>query len=283
MTDPAIAPPDGAPKVSAIVVCKDRLDQLQQTLPLLLAQPFQEVVVVDYDCPAGTADWVAKSHPTVKLVRVHGPPAFNLAVARNRGAEATGAPWLFFMDVDVLTRPTFLTSTFERLKPGVFLIGDPLPPELWGTVFIQRRDFDAIGGYDEVFQGWGVEDTDLNQRLEALGVRKDVYDARLVECILHTDELRTRHHVIKDRYLSGAVNEFYRELKRYLESLGVFLDVEGRRRVYADVRKAFAAGRAPETFEVVFRQDSYWGIGWKTSLKFEFDPRAPGPNVPPPA
>ena len=112
---------------------------------------------------------------------------------------------------------------------------------------MRREDFDAIGGYDEVFQGWRVEDTDLNQRLEALGIRKEAYDGSLVACILHTDELRTRDHVIKDRFLSGAVNEFYRELKRYLERMDVCLDLEGRRRLYDDVRKAFAAGKASST------------------------------------
>lgn len=272
-----------APKVSAIVVCKDRLDQLKRSLPLLMAQPFHEVVVVDYDCPAGTADWVAGAYPAAKVARVHGPPAFSAAIARNRGAAATTAPWLFFVDVDVLTQPTFLAAAFERLRPGVFLVGDPLPPELWGTVFMQRRDFDAVGGYDEVFQGWGVEDADMNQRLELAGVKRGSYDGRLVECIQHDDELRTRHHEEKDRYVNGGINEFYRELKRHLESLDVQLTAEGRSKLYADVRKAFAAGKTPSTFEVVFRQQAFWGLGWTTSLKFQFFAAglaAPEPQAP---
>ena len=51
------------PLMSAIVTCKGRLEHLKQTLPLLMAMPDSEVIVVDYDCPDRSGDWVRAEHP----------------------------------------------------------------------------------------------------------------------------------------------------------------------------------------------------------------------------
>src|SRR5579863_6579954 len=89
------------PPVSAITTCKDRLANLKQTLPTLMAEPFAEVVLVDYDCPDHAGDWAAATFPDVKVVRVTDAPIFQVAAARNAGAAVASSPWLFFVDADV--------------------------------------------------------------------------------------------------------------------------------------------------------------------------------------
>lgn len=280
MTRTPAAHPAKPPGISAIVVCKDRLEYLKDTLPLLTAQPFAEVILVDFQCPQRAGDWVESAFPAVRVVRVTDRPQFNVAVARNRGAAIATAPWLFFVDVDVLLAPEFLASTFPRLQPGAFLIGDPKPPELWGTMFVERTAFEAIAGYDEVFEGWGVEDTEILDRLEFAGLRKGFFAGELARPILHSDELRTRYHEVKDRSLNGAINEFYRAIKADLTRQGKVLDQPGRERLYAQIRAGFANGWPPKTFEIAYHQTSAFGLYWKTSFKYELETDPDDPQAP---
>ena len=60
------------PKYSIVTTCMGRLDHLKESLPAMLAQPDSEVIVVDYSCPQGTGDYVAKHFPAARVVRVEG-------------------------------------------------------------------------------------------------------------------------------------------------------------------------------------------------------------------
>ena len=46
------------PLITFIVPCKGRLEQLKMSLPRLVAQQNSSVIVVNSDCPDGTATWV---------------------------------------------------------------------------------------------------------------------------------------------------------------------------------------------------------------------------------
>lgn len=64
-----------------------------------------------------------------------------------------------------------------------------------GAVAINRDDFVAINGYDELYQGWGNEDDDLGRRLYAAGVRGknpfyDVFPLHLFHPPHHQDGAR---------------------------------------------------------------------------------------------
>src|SRR5215467_11575077 len=96
-----------APHLSFVTVCKARLEHLEQTLPLLAAQPGTEAIVVDYGCPQGTRSWVRERFPGVKVVEVDDDPGFCVARARNLGAAAASAPRLCFVDADVRLREGF--------------------------------------------------------------------------------------------------------------------------------------------------------------------------------
>lgn len=272
-----------APKISAVTTCKGRLAHLKETLPLLMAQPFHEVIVVDYDCPDHAGDWVAATFPSVKVVRIENRPRFNPSAARNAGVAVATAPWLFLVDADVRVAANFLEATFGLLAPGAFFIAEPRTTGIWGSVFTLRRDFDAIGGYDEAHQGWGGEDDDLNNRLEDSGLRCGAFDGRLVDAIPHGNELRMRHHDADDPRFTGGVNGLYREIKRHLARLGVTLDAKARERLYSEIVKSFAPDRTPETFEVQFGQSEIWDLAWVTSLRFRFVPpthaRSSDPNT----
>ena len=74
------------PLFSIVTTCMGRLDDLKRTLPRMVSQKDTEVIVVDYNCPQRTGDFVRQNHPDAKVVSERNETQFNLARARNLGA-----------------------------------------------------------------------------------------------------------------------------------------------------------------------------------------------------
>jgi glycosyltransferase involved in cell wall biosynthesis len=226
-----------APLISAVVTCKGRLEHLKFTLPHLLALPDCEVIVVDYDCPEHAGDWVRATHPQARVVQVADRPIFNAAQARNLGVAAANAPWLLMVDADVIVAPELIDVLRGRLRPGVYLLPELRPYPLMGTVVLAREDYDAIGGYDEAFQGYGSEDLDLTSRLEMSGREAATFPGCL-RSIIHDDGLRAQFYEIPDLVLNRSINELYRIAKMDLLKLGVSIGPEQARALYDGARAA---------------------------------------------
>lgn len=92
-------------------------------------------------------------------------------------------------------RLTWLARRFQgainRWLPLCFVAGSDWrkrQPARWQgartcNLALWRKDFDAINGFDEAFQGWGHEDADLAIRLMHAGVRRK--DGRYATAVLH--------------------------------------------------------------------------------------------------
>lgn len=148
------------------------------------------LIVVD-DRPAPHAPLDLPEDVTVLHGAGHGP-----AAARNLGADAATAPWIAFLDDDVLPDRGWAESLLddlgglpEAVAASQGRIRVPLPRDrrpsdsernvagLEGALWISadlacRRDaFATVGGFDERFAGAYREDTDLALRLLAAGWR----------------------------------------------------------------------------------------------------------------
>ncbi|HVL98423.1 MAG TPA: glycosyltransferase [Egibacteraceae bacterium] len=158
-------------------------------------RPAEVVVVVD-GTDHGEGDLArAKGVRVVRTPHRCGP-----AVARNLGAAATASDVVFFLDADVLARPTVIAEAASYLaaRPDVqAVIGsyDDAPPEtnfasqyknllnhfmhqrarvrghtFWGACGLVRRDaFDALGGFLESYDRPCIEDIEFGYRLRAAG------------------------------------------------------------------------------------------------------------------
>lgn len=242
------------PRFALVTTCKGRLEHVRQTLPRLSRQADSEVVVVDYDCPQHVGAWVRSAHPEVKVVEAPGRPLFNLSEARNLGVAATAAPWLVFLDADVLAAEDLTRRLEPLLQPKTFLRPAPRPAELWGALVVSREDFDAVGGYDEAFEGWGSEDVDMTTRLELAGLSAQTFRGDLLASLPHGEADRTRYHAIGDRWLNVRVNTLYRAIKTDLIRLQAQLDLATRQRIYACVRDAVTIPGGPRTIKVDYSQ-----------------------------
>lgn len=272
---PAVALSD----LSFVVPCMGRLAHLSRALPRLVAMAPARVVVVDWNCPDGAADWVEANHPSCALVRVRDVTRFNLAAARNVGAARVDTPWICFIDADVLLDPAF-ARVLHSLDRQAYYVGEPPTTSLRGTVLCPRSAFLAVDGYDELMLGWGSEDTDFYRRLELAGYARRVFDASLLEAIAHADALRTLHYAEPDPIRSVRLNAYYMHAKLDLMKLsGSTLSLAARQalraRIEAQVRDA-ESGQAPTLLEVPVGRQSYSDeLELRATLRYSLVPRAP--------
>lgn len=261
------------PVISLVTTCKGRLDHLRQTLPLMtVLGPLAQVVVVDFDCPQNTGDWVKANQPSAVVVEARDRPLFSASAARNLGAAAATAPWLFFIDADVLAPPTLLADILPHLSAGTFLIPELRTRGLWGAVVVASDDFTRIGGYDDAFQNWGGEDDDLLIRLQQAGLESRTFNSPGLDYIEHDNALRTRHHAEQNLPISSQINSFYLGVKADLARLQVTLSPRDREVLYADIRakisQAMINGEA-QLLQVTFRQAWAGAAPTHTSLCYE--------------
>jgi hypothetical protein len=142
-----------------------------------------------------------------------------------------------------------------QLRPGHFYRAQPVTLQTWGSVICHRQDFEAIGGYDEAFTGWGGEDDDLLARLSMLGRIPAGFPASLLDEIPHDDDARVRFYDIKNKAVQHRVNLLYIQIKLDLMRLaGGPVSLEIRRTLAGEVqrviRQAVDSGQQEASVEV---------------------------------
>lgn len=229
------------PKYSIVTTCKGRLHNLKRTLPAFLGQPNTEVIVVDYDCPDGTAAYVAEVHPAARLVSVTDQPGFNLPHARNLGAAQARGEFLVFLDADVVVSEQFMAHIDGKLEPGSYALFSPtVQNSLRGSCVIARKHFTALGGYDELLAGYESEDLDMYMRLGLLGARKVFLDPAVVVEVIEQDLAeRTRFRGdsdLKRPFLRGQLYMSAKEMVMRADGTAV-LGLPLRRKIYEEVNR----------------------------------------------
>jgi len=81
---------------------------------------------------------------------------------------------------------------------------------------IWKNDFIAVNGFDEIFEGWGYEDSDLVVRLLHLGIKRK--EGRFAAPVLHL------WHKANDR---SRHDDNYRQLLERLEDKNVIVAIKG--------------------------------------------------------
>jgi len=263
------------PGLSIITTCKGRLEHVTETLPLLAAQADCEVILVDYDCPDGAGAWAREACPSVRVVQVTDRPRFNLSDARNLGATIATAPWLMFLDADVLAPEDLAQRLLALATPGSFRIAAPRPSELCGAMLVFADDYARAGGFDEAFQGWGSEDLEFLARLELMGLQRLTFPAAWLNVIWHDDASRTAFHDVADRKLASAINALYCHAKLGLVRMGVSPDLPTRLALHAEARAAMETAAATGETAVLrapVGEVSVHGKTMATTLEVRFDP-----------
>ncbi len=108
-----------SPKVSIIIPSWNGKELLRYFLPsvLSLSYPRYEVIVVDNASTDGTAEFLAKEFPTVRLIR--NPRNDGTAEGSNAGARAADGDLLFFLSNDMWIEPDALDRLVSLLMSDV--------------------------------------------------------------------------------------------------------------------------------------------------------------------
>ena len=181
---------------SVVIATRDRARFLERTLASLAQQtgaPEFEVVVADNGSSDDTAAVVARAREggAVAVERVFVPRP-NRGAARNAGVAAARGTVVAFVDDDVWLPPGFLAAHAEAhaREPFPHVVSGPIvnvpsyeakpkPTVLnySGAFFctcnasVPRSALLAVGGFDEAFDLYGWEDTELGLRLRRFDVR----------------------------------------------------------------------------------------------------------------
>ena len=177
-----------------MIATKDRVRYLERALDSLQRQtgapPF-EVVVVDNGSVDATKDSVgeyARHFPALRYVAVPQP---NRGKARNRGVGAARGRYLLFCDDDVLLPERWIAAHAAAHGRGAECVVNgpilnvpsyadrPKPkPANYSRAFLctcnaslSKAAFLRAGGFDETFDLYGWEDTELGVRLRLAGLR----------------------------------------------------------------------------------------------------------------
>ncbi len=191
-THPTISVIMPAYQSEAFIARSIRSAQLQTISPL-------EILVVDDGSQDNTAAAAAACGDLVRVIRqTNGGPAS----ARNTGAREARGEWLAFLDADDGWVPNKLERQVAHIDDSITLLNayctvdensQHAPDhqtfdDLWlrntvptSSVLLRKRDFDAVGGFDEDRSIMAVEDYNLWLRLLHRGCKFRVVRERLVE------------------------------------------------------------------------------------------------------
>jgi glycosyltransferase involved in cell wall biosynthesis len=187
---------------SVVIATKDRQDYLRRTLESLERQtkvtPF-EVIVVDNGSSDDTKRVVEAYSQGVAGVRYVAEPQPNRGKARNRGVEVAAGRYVLFCDDDVSLPAGWLAAHAAAQTGDDCVVNGPIlnvpsydatpKPVLanYSRAFLctcnaslSKEAFFRAGGFDESFDLYGWEDTELGVRLREAGCRwKFAWDAFL--------------------------------------------------------------------------------------------------------
>lgn len=202
---------DARALVSFCITCKDRLSHLQQTLPQNIAShaddPDVEFVILNYNSSDHLHDWMRDTYEELRRSdRVvyflnSDPTLFHASHAKNQAFRLARGSILCNLDADNYTGANFASYLREQLQTLDFLSGGVIEDNriiatnvrgVEGRNVVPRELFWALGGFDEDFNSWGYEDSNLSERMMLLGLVGRTIDDKFLSCIDHDDDLRTR-------------------------------------------------------------------------------------------
>jgi hypothetical protein len=196
--------PNSPTNISVVCGCMDRQEMLQQALPSWLALvEIGEIVIVDWSSREPIRPMAAAlGDPRLKVLRVDGQRRWIASKSHNLGVRAASGDVLLRLDSDYVLQPSFFQK--HELTERRFFCGNwrhartDNERHLTGVLYVHRRHFLAVNGYNERIVTYGYEDDDLFERLEHAGPTRQDIDLDTVHHIPHDDLLRTRHQDVSD-------------------------------------------------------------------------------------
>jgi hypothetical protein len=214
--------------VSIICACKNREESLRISLQSWLCfDQIKEIIIVDWNSDKSLTHLTSIDN-RIKVVRVDGEKYFNLSQPLNLASKFVTGDYILKLDCDYILNPYHSFFKNYSIDEKSFISGNHNTKsyEYWngegygidlasmhivdiynyvvtythyfkylkGMLFVQRKTFEQIGGFNENIDSYGWEDSDIIHRLELFGLehKKIDYDHSLIH-IPHPDRKRFEH------------------------------------------------------------------------------------------
>lgn len=175
-------------KISAVVCCKNREKNLFIALKSwLFFKEINEIIILDFGC-----DNVLKSpysDDRIKIYRYESD-VWHLSKAYNIAIQLSKHETILKLDCDYYLYPNFFT--LNTLQNKEFIVGIT-GMSIKGLLWIDRKDFFKVNGYNERIVNWGGEDIDLYYRLKKVGLKEKKVIKNTIKHIPHPESFRTKH------------------------------------------------------------------------------------------
>lgn len=210
--------------VTVICAVKNRSHPLRYSIPSWLADSsVEQLILVDWD--SDTPLWESLStydipnwpDPRVMMIRVVNQPYWQMGKAINLGMKFATQATTFKVDADVVLVDRLAKKV--PLEGKSFVAGhySGIPFHnvnyLYGTVFLRTRDFNKMNGYDERFERYGCEDTDLYDRLTVAGLSRFKFYENQLFHLPHSSIARQVHQKIQHETPEAAIEVSSRVVK----------------------------------------------------------------------
>ena len=204
--------------VSILAASMNRNEQLEQSLPTWLATSADEIIIVDWSSIVPVENIIKKyNDPRINVIRVSDKKYWVLTLAVNLAARCTSRNNILKLDSDSKISADFLEK--HPLTNNIFYAGNwqkarnKNEQHTNGIIYVKRRNFFNVMGYNEYIQTYGWDDCDLYERLCKFGLRRFCIDFESVYHIQHDNEMRTSNQraqrldveIEKNRLLAGEL------------------------------------------------------------------------------
>lgn len=220
-----------SPRIAYVTTCKGRLQHLRATLPKNIEDGRTHnaiFVVLDYNDREGLAEYIECEHKAdldsgiLRFWQNKTELRFRMAHAKNqahRCAMIDGADILVTVDADnfigrgfadfllhKFSDPTlsYLAPDFKSLPPAGQRYNHANPLQLGrgfaGRLAIRAQDFIKVGGYNETFETWRGEDSDILARLSRLDLKCGAIERIYLNAIGHNAHVRFREYPDAQKY-----------------------------------------------------------------------------------
>lgn len=173
-------------KISFCITCKNRLHQISETLMQNLqdniaAQKDVEFILVDFASKDGLKDWVIQNFKKelesgyLKYFFTKKMDNWECSIAKNTAHLVASGDILVNLDCDNFTGKDggrYVINHFLEYGTNLVLHQSSSEPGdgSYGRIAMLKKYFYLIGGYNEMFNPMGYQDTDLILRLVSLGL-----------------------------------------------------------------------------------------------------------------
>ncbi len=177
------------PSVSFCITCRDRMWQIRETLPKNLKDNYGhsdrvDFVLVDFASCDGLRDWVSGNFEEelksgyLKYYYTEEMPQWNVCVAKNTAHMMAGGEIVVNLDCDNFTGPgggDYVSRKMRIFGPDkivLHMFSGEWMDGTFGRIAMSKRNFLKVGGYYEDFRKPAYEDTDIVNRLRAMGFKR---------------------------------------------------------------------------------------------------------------